>query len=110
MATVTITFTDTDEEKGSVQISMESNPSFEDSKGTAAQSLGVRLLEILNQQLDKEEAEDCCHHEGCGCEHSANAVAPEHKPGEIESHLDDNGDEVRVRKGDPSLWENRPSH
>ena len=58
MATVTITFTDTDEEKGSVQISMTSEPPFDDVKGTAAQSLGVRVLDILNQQLDKEEAED----------------------------------------------------
>lgn len=84
MATVTITFTDTDEEKGSVQISMTSEPPFDDVKGTAAQSLGVRVLDILNQQLDKEEAEDadeCCHHEGCGChdEVPANAVVP-HKP------------------------------
>ncbi len=82
MGTVTITFTDVDEEKGSVNISMEADPPFNDKKGTAAQSLGVKMLELLNQQLDKEELEEdeCCHHEGCGCDDvPANAKAPQPK-------------------------------
>ena len=74
MATVTITFTDTSETDG-VEIKIVSDPPFdmEKNEGTSAQHLGVKMLEILNQQLDKEGHDH--DHDGC-CGHPANASAP----------------------------------
>ena len=74
MATVTVTFQDVDE---GVSVRVESDPAFpgpaatveEQNALTDAQQMGLRMTQLLTEELNQQQHAEHCHDENCTHEH-----------------------------------------
>lgn len=70
MAKVTVTFEDIEGQEGGVNVRIESEPGFpgpaaEDQMLSSAQMMGLRMTEILAEEMQDQHGG--CGHEGCDC-------------------------------------------